>query len=151
MVWHVTTHDMTWNGTADMDFLMIWKSQALLLLCIECMLDNVFISTSTSLVIMILQWSQVSSCDHKLVSLLFLSVDQLAYSTTKMYFIMFPLFFISPWYDKVHAYAIHSWRDDISLKRSWTKIVHIDPLSELNLVTSWERGLVIMQLHDSSS
>jgi len=47
---------------------------------------------------------------------------------------MFPFsisfYIFLPWYDRVPASAIHSWWDDMSPINPYSKMVHVDPLTE---------------------
>lgn len=114
-------YDMTWylyHGLLD----DVEISSHYCYCVLSVLLRILFFPPLHGLVMRNIQWSQVSSYDRKLVSLCFLSIDQLEYSATRISFNIFPslisFFIISPWHDKVPSSEIHSWQVNISKKNS---------------------------------
>lgn len=111
-------HDMTWHRWhGQHDDMEMSSHSCCLLFCF--FLRTFLFRPPYGLEMRSLQWYHILSSGCKLSSLCFLLIDLLAYSATKVSNCISPFsisfYIIWSWCDRVLAYKIHSWQDDISL------------------------------------
>lgn len=119
--WYMTTHDITWHDTTNMEFLIIWQCQAFVAtMVLDVLLKMIFLPPPHDLGMKNLQWSQVLNNGCKLMSLKFLLINQLVSLAARESLSILPSFLsfyiIPSWHDRELVPKIHSWQDNINKK-----------------------------------